>query len=490
MEVKLSKNTLTAGLMISSIVLLLILQFFWLRSAYIQAGENFRRETNSLFRNTVFAMHDSLIRKSLQPISSDSTINPMDINRIIVRKHGGPILREDSSLNYINISEHNTRIEIISTEKKDSIGKILRPLITKIKDDKAPKTFVLKLGSDTLSVDSIEQQYRRTLNLAGIDAEFEVVMTNRPPPPMIRENVTISITNDESRFVSEPVHVNPLTEYKVAFAGVEGLLIREITPQILFSIFLTTLTVASFYIMHRNLKAQQRLVEIKNDFISNVTHELKTPVTTVSVTLEALRNFNVLKNPKLSHEYLEIAERELRRLNEITDRILKTSVLEKEITITNETTRLDKITEQVLRDMNILLSQRNAKVDFKKNGNDFSLHCDGYPLYQLVENLIDNALKYSNHEPHIELSVDGSEKEVVFSVRDYGIGISEEYHDKIFEKFFRVPSGDVQTIKGYGLGLSYVYNLVKSLGGEIAIKSEPMKGSLFVLKFPRIKVKV
>jgi two-component system, OmpR family, phosphate regulon sensor histidine kinase PhoR len=486
-EMAKNKNTLTVSLMASSLVLLLVLQFFWLRGAYMDAQEDFSKETNSLFRNTIITMHDTLIQRNLEPLNSEDSLG--DIMKIRHRgwfEKGFPPHVEDSTIKYINITERNARIEIFAEGgKRDSIGRMLRPMINKIQAGEEPRTFILRLGADTLNTDSIRLHFSQALDAVGIKAPFDVIVHKNEP----RKRVERKFKRPKGIFVSETVHINPLTEYAVSFTDYKGLLLKEITPQILFSIFLTLLTAISFYVMYKNMRSQQRLMEIKNDFISNVTHELKTPVATVSVTLEALRNFDVIKNPKLSEEYLEIAQRELKRLNEITNRILKTSVLERDVVITEDVNNLDKVIEEVMRDMKLIFDQKKAKVSYQKKGEDFSIHCDSYHLYQVVENLIDNALKYSTNEPEIELHLAGSENTVQFSVRDHGIGIEKDYQSKIFEKFFRVPTGDVHTVKGYGLGLSYVHNLVKSLGGNIVVESEPQKGSKFTLTFPRVSVR-
>lgn len=482
-----SKNSVTVILMASSIVLLLVLQVLWLRSTYRDAAENFRKETTALFRTTIFALQDSLIQRNLLPVQGDSVWKyerafpgGLHIKGSVRMKEKPPY---DSLINHIRVTERGARVEIFSSgTERDSLGRMLRPLVAKLGTDKEPKTFVLRLDSDTLKVDSIEAYYKQALAKVGIAAPFQVHTFRHGPDDRIDKPF---FGQKSARFTSDAVRLNPMTRYAVSFTGIEGLLLKEITPQILFSIFLTVLTVASFYIMYKNQRAQQRLMQIKNDFISNVTHELKTPVATVSVALEALKNFHALDNPQRTTEYLEIAQSELNRLTLMTDKILKTAVYEdRGVELKTEMIDLDALVQQVLSSMKLVFEKRKTQLTYQKEGTDFTYEGSLAHLTNVLYNLIDNALKYTGDGALINISLANRSKKLVLSVRDNGIGISPEYHKKIFEKFFRVPAGDVHNIKGYGLGLSYVAHVIKSHGGEIAVESAPGKGSCFVITLP------
>jgi len=482
---KQSRNSVTVILMISSIVLLLVLQVFWLRGAYRNADEHFRKETNSLFRTTIVAMHDSLIQQSLEPVEKDSLMKFMKPRRYrfdTVVSDGEPP-PPDSLFNYMGVVEKGTRIEISSTlDRRDSIGRILRPLITKMHMGKEPRHFILRLGPDSLKLDSIEVHFKQALDKAGIQAAFEVLSIKNEK----NEKVERTTVRPNRFYTSEVVRLNPITRYAVSFAGIEGLLLKEITPQILFSLFLTLLTIGSFYIMYRNLRSQQRLMQIKNDFISNITHELKTPVATVSVALEALRNFRALDNPQRTTEYLEIAQNELNRLTLMTDKILKTSVYEDNgVALEVKPLDVDALVQQVLASMKLVFEKRKIVLSYQKEGTDFTVDGSEEHLTNVLYNLLDNALKYSGETSSIHIYLKSTSGNIRLSVKDTGIGIAREYQKKIFEKFFRVPSGDIHNTKGYGLGLSYVASVVKSHTGEISVESEPGKGSCFIIILPK-----
>jgi signal transduction histidine kinase len=477
------KNSITIALMFSSIFLLLVLQVFWLRGAYQDAGEDFRKETNSLFRNTIFAMHDSAIQRSLKPIAGQDSATKLHTRRKFLfndtLRAEGPL--PDCVYNYISIGEKTAHIEIFGTSgKSDSLQRMLRPMMRRIQMGREPKSFFFRFGPDSLKVDSIQYYYKESLDKAGIQTSFEVLTIKRKPGDRFEKGLAWSGDN----IVSEIVPFNPGSNYAVSFSGIQGLLLKEITPQILFSVFLTLLTIGSFYIMYRNLRAQQRLMQIKNDFISNVTHELKTPVATVSVALEAMKNFHALDNPKRTSEYLEIAQNELNRLTLMTDKILKTAVYEDQgVELKIEKINLDNLIQDVLSSLKLVVEKRGIQMSYRKEGTDFHFNGGNEHLTNVLYNLLDNALKYSGDGASIEVTLISASEGIILSVSDTGIGIAPEYQKRIFEKFFRVPSGDVHTVKGYGLGLSYVASIVKSHKGEISVESEPGKGSCFKISF-------
>jgi two-component system phosphate regulon sensor histidine kinase PhoR len=228
-------------------------------------------------------------------------------------------------------------------------------------------------------------------------------------------------------------------------------------------------------------------MEIKNDFISNVTHELKTPVATVSVALEALKNFNALDDPQKTKEYLDIAQRELNRLTLMTDKILKTSVYEGQgIKIKYETIQFDDLIDEILSSMKLVFDKKQTQVRFEKIGSEFTMQGSLEHLTNVMYNLIDNALKYGREESSLKIELESLPGELLLKVRDSGMGIPQEYQKKIFEKFFRVPSGDVHNIKGYGLGLSYVSSVIEGHDGKITVESTPGVGSCFIIRLPKL----
>jgi len=483
--------------MASSIVLMVVLQGLWLRSSYEKAYLDFRRETNYIFRTTLFAMRDSLMAKRIQPIGSISDTATLAV--------GGrfPNTPDTTLVRKMKIMGDGPDLQIIVTSEAppDSIGDYVSPLNAKIQRTPGRHNYFIRFGQDTLNLDTIAYRYTIALSKAGIAVPFQVKFAAAKRPSLFplddraggRKNDDDDNANyRRSRFllrdtlVSDYIHVNPTDRYAASFPNISRVLLGQITPQILFSIFLTGMTCVAFFVMYRSMRAQRQLVQLKNDFISNITHELKTPVATVSVALEAVRNFQAKNNPQLTAEYLDIAQSELNRLSGMTDKIMENSILESEgAQLPRVPFDFDEMLQQVLASMKPVFERRSATVQYIKDGGDFVLDGVAVNLSYMVYNFLDNALKYSPQKPNIEITLKRNETSLVLTVRDEGVGIDQGYQKKIFEKFFRVPTGNVHNTKGYGLGLSYVANVVKSHHGNIEVESEPGQGSTFKVTLPR-----
>jgi two-component system phosphate regulon sensor histidine kinase PhoR len=265
-------------------------------------------------------------------------------------------------------------------------------------------------------------------------------------------------------------------------------LLKRISVPILFSLFLVAFTFLSFWVLYRNLLHQRRLADIKNEFISNITHELKTPIATVSVAIEALRSFNSSLDPKRTKEYLDISANELQRLSMLVDKVLKLSMFEKkEIELQYEFLSMKDLVEEVTSSMRLQFEKKGAVVKVTTEG-ETNLKGDRLHLVSVIFNLLDNALKYSSDHPRIDIAVKGTDNKVQLIMSDSGIGIPAEYHAKIFEKFFRVPTGNLHNAKGYGLGLSYVSHVIKKHEGSIRVESTEGNGSKFFITLPKHRV--
>jgi signal transduction histidine kinase len=291
----------------------------------------------------------------------------------------------------------------------------------------------------------------------------------------------------------------------VVATGFQSAIFKTIYPEILFALFVLLMIGLSFWLIYRNILQQKRLIAMKNDFISNVTHELKTPIATVGVAVEALNSFNALDNPARTKEYLDISKSELNRLSLLVDKVLKMAVFEQgDPQLNVETFNLADLTQEILNSMKLQFERFGADVRFEKinlaspkeifypdrkeGDNNFIINADKTHITSVIYNLIDNALKYGGEKPEINILLQAPVYQFCcFSVSDKGAGIPPPYKDKIFDKFFRIPSGDVHNTKGHGLGLSYVLSVVKQHKGKINVESEEGKGSTFSIFLPLLE---
>src|SRR5260221_5484549 len=459
------KNGLTLSLMFTSIALLLILQAVWLQSVYRNIKRDLRKETSILFSSTVMAMQDSIIEKNIKPLPGDS----------IAEFFGStPSIRDTLKFHRQRVEMHKSpddvRIYLSSDEPKDSIKRFFRSMISKIGTNRKQRTFVLKLAMDSLKPESIQKNFSKALKKAEMPLDFSIIRFEGKRPR----------SESSAGFSTEPFPFSPRgLFYGAHFPDVRIFVFKKIAPQLLFSAFLTLLTVASSALMYRSIRSGQRLVEIKNDFIGNITHELKTPIATASVAIEALKNFKGINNPEITREYLDIAQHELDRLSALTDKILKTAIFENQgVIIQSGIVDVGEIIAQVIASLKLVFEKHHAKINFEKQGKDFLIHGSVDHLTNVIHNLIDNAIKYSRDQPEIEIALEDLNDRISISVKDKGLGVPAEYQKKIFEKFFRVPTGNVSNTKGYGLGLNYVESVVHKHRGTITLESQLNEGSI------------
>ena len=261
-------------------------------------------------------------------------------------------------------------------------------------------------------------------------------------------------------------------------------LFRKLLPQICFVLILLALTATAFYITFRSLKAQIKLGVMKDDFISNMSHELKTPIATVKVALEALNNFNIIEDPKRGREYLGMATAEMDRLELLATRVLNTSLLESgKIYLQQESYDLKKLAEEVLQSMQLRFRQFGAKVSLETTGRNFMIPMDKLHMQGVLINLLDNSLKYGDKPVNIDMLLTENNGAVRLELKDNGPGIPEEYRERVFEKFFRVPTGNRHNIKGHGLGLSYAAQVMRQHNGNIQVNNIAAGGCVFTLTF-------
>lgn len=228
---------------------------------------------------------------------------------------------------------------------------------------------------------------------------------------------------------------------------------------------------------------QKRLSEIKNDFINNITHEFKTPISTISLSAEVLLQPNL--SPERLKNYAKIIKDENNRLKNQVDKVLQLATLEKDkLKLENEKLDLHEIIEDSVKSFELLVKQQKGTISSNLTASKFVIYGDRVHISNILYNLIDNAIKYSPEKPKIEIATNSTDEHIEISVKDNGIGIPQDSQKNIFEKFYREPTGNRHDIQGYGLGLNYVKAIVEAYKGKIKLISKEDEGSTFVIKLP------
>ncbi|MES1216404.1 MAG: HAMP domain-containing sensor histidine kinase [Bacteroidota bacterium] len=530
-------------LMFITLLVITGFQVYWLRDNYYREKKALEIKTNGLFRETVRHVQDSVLKKKLSLVMKDTQAlsfknrdrrigffnrdNDDDIRTAKVASLLGQKVAEDSAKKsgkiksgvFVTIRQQKNGdsaklqrqydfpslrpedIKVIVVDSNDHKHPEVRDSLkietefTKdrlMETDRGPghrintiyfndedgKQIIIKIDSlfkDSISVDQLSTEFAKVLSSEKLSVPFSISRS---------ENDTVLQQEDE---MMPRFPFNNFGGYSLTLTNTFPYLVNKITLPILFSLFLIGVTVLSFILLYRTLLKQQRLAVMKNEFISNITHELKTPIATVGVAIEALRNFGASQSPERTKEYLDISASELQRLGLLVDKVLKLSMFEnKEVELKKETFDVRDLVNEVLNIMKLQFEKHRAAVSVKTEGDNFIIEADRLHIISVLYNLLDNALKYGSDNPVIEVQLTELPKDIIeLKVSDNGIGIPKEYQPKIFDKFFRVPMGNQHNIKGYGLGLSYVSEIVRQHMGYIAVNSELGKGTTFTIKLPR-----
>ncbi|MGZ8544886.1 MAG: sensor histidine kinase, partial [Flavisolibacter sp.] len=235
-------------------------------------------------------------------------------------------------------------------------------------------------------------------------------------------------------------------------------------------------------LVYKTIRKQKRINELKTDFINNITHEMKTPITIASAGLDALEHH--ISPTERTNFYLHTSKRQLHLLNDFVERILEAAVQDiSDFTLKKEKIDIHALFEELIQSHSVL---KGKPVNFRLSGEGpVYIYGDRLHLETAFHNIIDNAIKYSNESVNINIDIVGNSRECTIRISDNGMGIPPQFIKNIFEKFFRVPQGDAQAIKGFGLGLYYVNNIIKKHSGSISVNSKMQSGTEFMITLPK-----
>jgi two-component system phosphate regulon sensor histidine kinase PhoR len=284
------------------------------------------------------------------------------------------------------------------------------------------------------------------------------------------------------------VQLNPVqrTWLVASFRPPTAYVLRRMAGSLAGSAALLGLTTGCFVLMLSTILRQKKLAEVKNDFINNMTHELKTPLATVSAAVEALQDFGALADPRKTDAYLTIARQELTRLSDLVEKVLHIAVEERHgqvLALHPEPTQPAALVAELVG-RHELQATKQVQVDIHIAASD-TLLLDRLHLAGALHNLLDNAIKYSGDQVRIRIRGRAADDGWLLTVADDGVGIAPGYQAAVFEQFFRVPTGNLHPVKGFGLGLYYVRQVAEGHGGRVSVRSTPGQGSEFGIWLPQ-----
>lgn len=356
---------------------------------------------------------------------------------------------------------------------------------------KNPKAYFVMPKDALLSQtkDKLQNYLRKQLFDNGIDVAVEFAITGPQQKPVYL--ISDNFSNAEFNFGHFQTGLGSRLESSCDCQLALHLSTNELTPFVLRRLaylilpsLLCILTIITcLMLLSFALRKQRQLSEVKNDFINNLTHELKTPVFAISLASKTMREKT---RDEQSEKYLDFIDRENEKLKEHINKVLELASMESmQYQLQLEHCDVAALIEAVVKANQFKVQSLEGELNYLPNGQLPTLPVDQAHIKNVLQNLIDNALKYSHKPPLVSILTRQTDHHVYIEVRDKGIGIAAEHQKRIFEKFYRVPTGNLHVVKGFGLGLSYVQSIVKAHGGSIEVESVRGEGTKFIISLPK-----
>ncbi len=510
------------GIITVALIGFVAIQFYWINSAIALKEDEFFRDVKS-------AMY--AVTNKLEKIES--------LNRIKIYQENQKLFNEKAALLYSSLQnpdldsiavfeENGVKYQINEQKKTTSDGNIYQKTISSVSENGSSGVHFRIGYKGNLNINSLEDsilsfkqneklmllddmlknlyktnKYKTILERVNpqildsllkleffnreITAKFEYAIFDYDGNVLLADSINNINKLRQSSFYAQlfPNDILEIPHFlSIYFPNQKSYLLKTMWTILLISTMLLVIIIFAFTYTIQTIFKQKKLSEIKNDFISNMTHELKTPISTISLACEALNDKDIT-NPTTKTNYINMINQENKRLGLLVESVLKSATWDKaDLKLKLEEFDLHEIINGVVNNILIQVTSKNGTILKNLSANRYLLTADKVHITNMIYNLLDNANKYTPSNPEISISTENIRQGILITVSDNGIGIKKENFNKIFEKFYRVPTGNIHNVKGFGLGLSYVKALIEKHNGEIQVTSELGKGSNFKIYLP------
>jgi two-component system phosphate regulon sensor histidine kinase PhoR len=383
--------------------------------------------------------------------------------------------------------QFNDRVVIAMSSVVDRIQAANRDSALVEPVNQVSSAFFVANINDTLHPYFLETLLREEFENLNLNEEFEYAIYDCFSDSIVygaRINTQKGLRTDPGDVTSQKRFNRDGHYFGIYFPSKTNVIIRQMNVWV-FSSFLILLVVVFFSYAISIILKQKRLSEVKTDFINNMTHELKTPISTIAISSEMLLRNEIGGNADRRLQYARIIKSENERLKNQVERVLQVAKLSPDkLKLQHETIHMHQLIKEAVQSITIQLEERSGSIETALSAIDTEVYGDVVHLTNLIHNLLDNAIKYGGDHPTVQVATHNEKNMFVLTVTDRGIGIANKHQGMIFDKFYRVPTGDVHNVKGFGLGLFYVKTVVDAHRGSVAVKSEPGKGSSFTVYLP------
>ncbi|REE83158.1 two-component system phosphate regulon sensor histidine kinase PhoR [Lutibacter oceani] len=470
-----------------TILITIAAQVYWNYREYQINKQNLISKVQLSLDNAVEAYFVNLTKSGIITFTSvDSIGENKKTDTIIVKTNSRRGLRKklDSTLQNIAILENDKPL-FIETPRNDPYPFFTRnKMIPKNIDSLMSKVFI-SISRDTLDLNNLDTYLNNEFNRNNIDVTYGLKYSygeRTGNDEFIHNTIEYKLEKFPEKHLtttSKSTFLPHRSKLELFFTNETKLLLRNSFISILLSLLLSASIIASIIYLLKTIYKQKQLAEVKNDLINNITHEFKTPIATISTALEALKNFNALDDKVKTEKYISIANSQVSKLHVMVEKILETASLNQEnLVLTKEPIELAKLIENVIEKYELI--NTNKKFNFKNSIGNVVLNLDKFHFENAIGNIIDNAIKYGGNKITIELVFD--KKNIVILIKDNGNGIHKNEKDKVFDQFYRIPTGNTHNVKGFGIGLFYTKNIIEKHKGKIDIIYDKNNNTLFKIE--------
>jgi len=518
--------------LLSSVALigLVFIQVYWIQSAIEQRKSQFEDNVRKSLVEIVYDVdrYEAISRMNRNADSRDLLNQILQKGGKVLNNHAAYLDKLDTVFNAIHdkfniqiVEEHDLNDEIGSETNRKIISQKYgdEAEFTIEITDTTPTGFhdihrdlwsqkanvVEELVADIFSFDRFESTAYRisqhdldsiissVLHKNGIDTKYQLGVYD-----IMNHSIYEIKNNNQSDLYESPFKISLFPNdifgspvyLSLYFPNENAFILKSMWMMLAISAIFVLIIIFAFYYSISTIFKQKKLSIIKNDFINNMTHELKTPISTISLACEALNDTEIASSKETQNRFVNMINDENKRLGVLVENVLQSAVIDKgELKLQNEVFDIHNVIDKAVKNVKIQVENKGGHIIVSKTANNVQVYADKVHITNVIYNLLDNANKYTATEPSIEISTEDIVGGIVIKVKDNGIGVSKENQKKIFEKLYRVPTGNVHDVKGFGLGLSYVKAIVEKHNGTINVESTLGKGSTFIMTIPIEKEK-
>jgi len=454
----------------------LIIQYYWAKNNFEEKKLNIQNVISICNQEIIEEIEDLIVEKSTKLIipKSFSSINSINNN-----------IRDEKTL----VDSLISQLELIEDEnfmvkRKTIIDIVNRHLSLNINFD------LDQLLDEEELIEIIDQ----VMDQHNLNLEYFYSITNSSGLILFsnfekKENeLLINSTIFSDEFLIDDIY-NERKIFSLYIMNLEKSIIRSFSSIFLISISLITIVIGTFFYSIKIINNQKKITQIKSDFINNMTHELKTPIATIGLACEALKDKDIELNKPMKDKFLSTITNENERLGKLVETVLQNTISDKgtpELKL--EIFNIEEIIEKAMKSIQLSFDKKEGSIETDFMALYKIVEADKLHITNVIYNLLDNSLKYSENKPHVKISTRDVIGGLVIRIKDNGIGIAKDNQEKIFEKLFRVPTGNIHNVKGFGLGLSYVKSIMELHQGSIKVESKLGYGSTFLISLKASKI--